>query len=708
MSRTGYYWYIYGGNDYTGFDFDYVPVPWESQYTHVWPSQWSRNGGVYLANKTTVKNREWNFKSNPLVIRIPDQSVWRIPDYIDQTQFDFSWHPDLTEPDYEYHFPTQHQSAGGPVYPGTAGIKLVKDQVAVAIPMVKPWRIPDYIDISKFDFSWHPDPLELKYEYHFPTQHQSAGGPVYPGTAGIKLIRDQIAVAIPVPECWSIPPGVDTTEFDFSWHPDPREPNYSYQFPTQHQRDGGPVYMGTAGIKYVTDQKIRANATQIFYMDFLNGTIAQHQYEYLRTEHPDIKKTRYVDNHLNVFRRIMNMATTEFVWIISSICDYTTFDFTWHPPEEQREMIHCFPSGNLKRGDTFYIHVPSFRQQMIDLDLLDWFNVINYVDNVVVDRFSVPVHYYESDNLITEIKNYRFETPYALFTNQKDIQITSSECLWSPKDRVVTRISRSGASVLVPRDIKADLSTQIYDYPYIENDKTKVNDYFGDKTFPELDIVYISNGEPNEERWYEHLCYMSNTNNIEWVRGVNGRTAAYQEAARRSSTPWFFAVFAKLEVVDFDWAWMPDYFQEPKHYIFNSHNPVNGLEYGHQGVIAYNKRLVLENNEPGIDFTLSQPHESVPVLSGIAHFNQSEWMTWRTAFREVVKLKHSMATQPTVETEHRLNVWLTKAEGNFAEYCLAGARDAVEYYDKVAGDYELLKLSFDWAFLKDLYNKKNK
>jgi hypothetical protein len=167
-------------------------------------------------------------------------------------------------------------------------------------------------------------------------------------------------------------------------------------------------------------------------------------------------------------------------------------------------------------------------------------------------------------------------------------------------------------------------------------------------------------------------------------------------------------VFAKLEVVEFDWRWMPDYFQEPKHYIFNSHNPVNGLEYGHQGVIAYNKRLVLENNEPGIDFTLSQPHESVPILSGIAHFDQDSWMTWRTAFREVVKLKHSMATQPTVETEHRLNVWLTKAEGNFAEYCLAGACDAVEYYDQVAGDYELLKLSFDWAFLKDLYNKKNK
>jgi hypothetical protein len=120
-------------------------------------------------------------------------------------------------------------------------------------------------------------------------------------------------------------------------------------------------------------------------------------------------------------------------------------------------------------------------------------------------------------------------------------------------------------------------------------------------------------------------------------------------------------------------------------------------------MIAYNKKLVLENNTPGIDFTLSQPHESVPILSGIAHFNQSAWMTWRTAFREVVKLKHFIAEQPTLETEHRLNTWLTTANGEYAEYCIKGANDAVKYYNEVGGDYELLKLSFDWAWLQQRF-----
>jgi len=579
---TGYYWYIYGGNDYTGFDFDWRPAPWEQHQLHTWPSQWQRTGGVFFANRLTVANREYNFRTEQSVQRRPDRSIWLVPDNIDDSEFDYSWHPDTTEEPYEYHFPTQ-------------------------------------------------------------------------------------------------------------W-----------------QREGGPVYPGTAGKKYMTDQRIRAGATQIFYMDFMNGPIARHQFDVLKEHHPDIKLTRYVDNHLTVFKRIMNLATTEYVWIISSVCDYTQFDFTWHPSDAQREMIHCFPSGTQRRGDTFYIHVPSFTQQMVDLELLDWFNVINYTDDQSVERFSMPKHYYESDNLVEEIKQHEFKTPYVFFTNQKDITLNDTPCLWTQKDRVVLRCSESGATCIVPRDIKADLKTQIYDYPYLEDSVYRVNEYYGEKVFPGLDIIYISNGEPDEEKWYDHLCYMSNTT-AKWVRGVNGRTAAYQEAARQSATPWFLAVFAKLEVLgnQFDWAWVPDYYQEPKHYIFNSRNPVNGLEYGHQGMIAYNKRLVLENNTPGIDFTLSQPHESVPMLSGTAHFNQNPWMTWRTAFREVVKLKHFMATEPTLETEHRLNTWLTVAKGDHADWCLKGARDAVDYYTEVGGDYNQLMLSFEWAWLQERFNAGN-
>jgi hypothetical protein len=63
-----------------------------------------------------------------------------------------------------------------------------------------------------------------------------------------------------------------------------------------------------------------------------------------------------------------------------------------------------------------------------------------------------------------------------------------------------------------------------------------------------------------------------------------------------------------------------------------------------------------------------------------------------------------MDTQPTVETEYRLETWLTVANGDYAEWCLRGAQDAVDYYNEVWGQYDLLMLSFEWAWLQKRFN----
>jgi hypothetical protein len=915
MCRTGYYWYIYGGNDYTEFDFGYQPVPWESHYTHVWPDQHQPNGNVYLTRNPTADihyhtdmrvhrlgdpaswhipanidhNIDWRWSPDPLAppyiyhfpsqhqsacgltytvpgatdvklcdafvaTALPDASYWEIPDHIDPASIDQTWHPNVLDPAINYHFPVQWNwdNIGGPVYrmPGATGDKYINDFIARTRANMKNWVVPDNVKVDSFDFSWVPHPKDPAYIYKFPTVWNAEGGPEYhvPGATEEKYITELVAETLPDMSKWSIPEEINVDQVDFSWVPHPRDPAYIYHFGTDYQQSVGLTYTvpGATELKFagpvpvrgekqrvleVLDiffvdknnataqtryerlkaryhniQKIRYansimdtikrcvnrtrtnkfwiisseydydnfdfawhaepwqsymthvfpsqhqkwsdtflinrwefernsqwangleqfpnlnfvnnqtvfkpdNLHDIYYVDHGNGTIARHQYEYLRLNHPDMIITRFVGNYLDTFKRIMTTAETEYVWIINSICnysafgDYGAFDFTWQPEPWQREMIHVFQSDHTKQGDTFYIHVESFKKQMYELDILDFFNVINYIPEPRVPRFDCPVHLYEGDDLVTEIQNYKFESPYVFFTKDSDRydnlarSIVPDFCLWSEKDRTAVRYNGSGSSVLVPRDIKTHLKTQIYDYPYI-------NKLFSGNTDRELDIVYISNGEPDEQRWFEHTEYMSNRT-VKWSRGVNGRTAAYQAAARLSDTPWFFMVFAKLEVLgnNFDWDWQPDYFQGPKHYIFNARNPVNGLEYGHMGMIAYNKNLVLANNTPGIDFTLSQPHESVPMLSGIAHFNQDPWMTWRTAFREVLKLRLFMDTAPTLETEHRLNTWLDVAQGEYAEWCLRGARDAVKYYAEVNGDLEKLKLSFDWAWLRERFNE---
>lgn len=219
-----------------------------------------------------------------------------------------------------------------------------------------------------------------------------------------------------------------------------------------------------------------------------------------------------------------------------------------------------------------------------------------------------------------------------------------------------------------------------------------------------LDIVYISNGEPEAEKHYQHLINsVKSQNKIHRIKGINGRTAAYRAAAQASSTAWFFAVFAKIEVnPEFDWLWQPDVVKGPMHYIFHALNPVNGLEYGHMAVVAYNKTLTLATEYTGLDFVMTKPHDVVPLLSGTAKFNQNPIVTWRTAFREVLKLKQDGSD----ECMEKLKIWTSKAIGLNGVWSIKGARDAVEYYDEVGGDYNKLMLSYDWTWLNQRFRQK--
>jgi hypothetical protein len=402
---------------------------------------------------------------------------------------------------------------------------------------------------------------------------------------------------------------------------------------------------------------------------------------------------RYFDNYRDTLIRIAKSIGDqhEFVWICSSICDYTDFDFSWHPEQWQATMLHVFRSNNQKFGDTFFMHVPTFAARAEKKELLEWYDV-NFVD-IRVPRRPMPVIVHDNDSQVDAIKNTEWKGPIATFTNHDYVPGTMAVVpLWREQTKAIVPISDGAGSVVVPRTAVPYIKTQLYDYPYIDRSQRVLQD-------PPLDIVFISNGEINAEVYFNHLKWCvepDHKNRIHHVSGINGRVAAYQEAARHSLTPWFFAVFAKLEVTrDFDWSWQPDRMQQAKHYIFHAHNPVNGLVYGHQAMIAYNKKLVLENTGEGLDFTLDQPHEVVPIVSGTAMYHESDWMCWRTAFREVLKLKASL---PDVESEHRLNRWLT-VDTTPGEWSRKGAEDGVEYYDSVGGDFSALKKSYEWDWL---------
>jgi hypothetical protein len=113
-------------------------------------------------------------------------------------------------------------------------------------------------------------------------------------------------------------------------------------------------------------------------------------------------------------------------------------------------------------------------------------------------------------------------------------------------------------------------------------------------------------------------------------------------------------------------------------------------------MIAYNRRLALANPGRGLDFTLDDAHEVVPILSGVARYNVDCWTAWRTAFREVIKLQASL---PDVESEYRIKRWCDNGAGPFAHHSAMGAQDALDYFHAVNGDFAELKKSYEWSWL---------
>ena len=409
---------------------------------------------------------------------------------------------------------------------------------------------------------------------------------------------------------------------------------------------------------------------------------------YLKQRLPHAYILKWTD-HLSTIRRGSRNIKTRYFWVLSSCCDYSNFDLLWEPTPWQSHQIHCWPSNTQQFGDTFLIPTHHWNQQQESLSKLEDYRDVNF-EHDAVPRLAWQTVRYSDDSVVDAMRSSFCDTPYVLFEHTSYPTHTQADpWLWRERPVVALNANRSGS--LVPRDAHGAVKDQIYDYQYLETQKLN--------SCRPLDIVFISNGESNADNNWQFLNRVTanRSNRLVRIDGVKGRAQSYRAALEASDTDWAFCVFAKLEVAaNFDWSWQPDYWQQPKHYIFHARNPVNNLTYGHQAIIAYNKRLVMTNPAQGLDFTLEQPHEVVPILSGIARYNDSAWTCWRTAFRECLKLRHSL---PNVENEYRLRQWLAVGNGTNGEYSVWGAEDAMRYYDEVGGDFDALKKSYEWSWL---------
>jgi uncharacterized protein YfaT (DUF1175 family) len=523
---------------------------------------------------------------------------------------------------------------------------------------------------------------------------------------------------------WVLSSDVDYTKFNFDYYPSTWQYRMVHVFGTQWSQWGNTYLINKEDfllqtkhirlIEHLSSLNFVKNKVapiaeclyDIVYINYGNNTNTLSDVRKIANDR-NLYEVEYDTDYYKTFTKILEVVGTRkehFVWVCSSICDYSEFDFKYTCDPETVEQLHIFASNKQKYGDTFLVNVNSLREILPTIEHLNDYKILNFNYKQTAKRLPAPKVIVKDDTHCNAI-NVEYEFPYQIFVTEdnKNLEIIDEEPLsmWDEKSKNILVTTEGGTRIIVPKEAKSYVKKELYDYPYIIKSKKL------EKSKP-LDIIFFSNGEACAEENFEHLLKVVKglPNSVVGVKGIQGRVASQHHAAQMSNTPWYFLINSKLKVNEnFDFSWQPDRLQIPKHYIFLATNPVNGLEYGHQATVANNKKLTLNTLVKGLDFTLDSEHEVVNINSGTSTFNCSEWDTWRTAFREVIKIKHYASTMNDLDAKYRLQRWLNVADGNFADWCLKGAEEAVKYYESVNGDFEKLKLTYDWEWIDSYYRK---
>jgi hypothetical protein len=231
-----------------------------------------------------------------------------------------------------------------------------------------------------------------------------------------------------------------------------------------------------------------------------------------------------------------------------------------------------------------------------------------------------------------------------------------------------------------------------------------------------FDIVFISFDEKDADENFKKL--KERFPRIKRVHGVKGIHNAHKEAARLSDTEMFWVVDADADVLkkfNFDFEYIPYYNQNERKIVYNtvhvwkSVNPVNGLVYGYGGVKLLPRELTLNMDvgSPDMTTSISKDFKLMPKISNATIFNVDEFSTWRSAFRECVKLASKTIDRAyDEETEERLMIWCALGVNQrFGEYSLGGAKAGKRYGELHIANKEMLLKINDFEWLKEQFLK---
>lgn len=207
------------------------------------------------------------------------------------------------------------------------------------------------------------------------------------------------------------------------------------------------------------------------------------------------------------------------------------------------------------------------------------------------------------------------------------------------------------------------------------------------------DLFFISYNEPNADDNWKKLS--SKFVHAKRINNIDGISNAHKHCAKQAYTKMFWTVDADT-VVDDTWEFNyvpPDWDQQYLH-LWYSRNLLNSLIYGYGAVKLWPTRRVLKYQDLWIDFTTSVGNiKIIEKTISTTVFNSSPYETWKSVFREVIKLNLLLNTDP--DAQSRLDQWrVINKTADFSEWAEKGYLDAMEF-NSCQQDVKLIN-SFSW------------
>ena len=417
-----------------------------------------------------------------------------------------------------------------------------------------------------------------------------------------------------------------------------------------------------------------------------------------------------VDSYNDYISALEN-TTTDMFWAVSnnlSIKDEFTFDITFRQSNQYDKLqnhtfVHSVNDKKLYNGIFLCSTYKHLSKREVEYKYIvtrkEWDIIASgpcTYDKFIIDTYEDYLQAYNKSN--TEM----------FWIIPKDVDVDFDFNLYfshdNEYDRKINHVMLNGkyhdGIILCSKHSK--ISPREFSFRFVANKKE--HNLIASNPKP-YDIVFISYNEPNADSNYNDLT--ARFPRAKRIHGVKGIHQAHIAAAKLCDTDMFWVVDGDAQIVeDFNFNYQVPYWLHDQVHVWSTKNPINDLVYGYGGVklLPRQQTIDLDINSTDMTTSISDKFAIIDQVSNVTVFNTDPFSTWKSAFRECVKLaSKTIQGQVDNETEERLDAWCTVGnDRNFGEFSISGACAGREYGYINRNSSDALKLinDFDWLHTK--------